>query len=107
MMGYDKNMKKLGETSSAAEIFIDNKAQQAKRDHVVRRLQLECDLARTANAVQKMAACVEAFVGADRKVLELSVSSCARTNSEMTRIFNQLSEIYRTESKDADQVVDY
>ena len=89
------------------EQFIEKKDQQSKRDHVVRRLQLECDLARTANAASKMAACVEALVGGDRKVLELSVSSCARTNSEMTRIFNQLSEIYRTESKDADQVVDY
>ena len=90
-----------------AEQFIEKKDQQSKRDHVVRRLQLECDLARTANAASKMAACVEALVGGDRKVLELSVSSCARTNSEMTRIFNQLSEIYRTESNDADQVVDY
>lgn len=84
-----------------AEQFIEKKDQQAKRDHVVRRLQLECDLARTANAASKMAACVEALVGGDRKVLELSVSSCARTNSEMTRIFNQLSEIYQSEVKDA------
>ena len=99
MMGYDKNMKKLGETSSAAEIFIDNKAQQAKRDHFVRRIQLERDLARTANAAPKMAACVEALVGGDRKVLELSVSSYASTSSELVRIFNQLSEFYRTEAK--------
>lgn len=89
-----------------AEQFIDKKDQQAKRDYVLRRLQLECDLARTANAASKMAACVEALVGGDRKVLELSVSSCTRTNSEMVRIFNQLSEIYRTESKDADEVTD-
>lgn len=102
-----KKQAKANQSFITAEQFIEKKDQQTKRDHVVRRLQLECDLARTANAVQKMAACVEALVGADRKVLELSVSSCARTNSEMTRIFNQLSEIYRTESKDADQVVDY
>nr|DAG48953.1 MAG TPA: hypothetical protein [Caudoviricetes sp.] len=101
MMGYDKNMKKLGETSSAAEIFIDNKAQQAKRDHFVRRIQLERDLARTANVASKMAACVETLVGGDRKVLELSVSSYASTSSELARIFNQLSEFYRTEARDA------
>lgn len=107
MMGYDKNMRKLGETSSAAEMFIEDKERQAKRDHFVRRLQLESDLARTANVASKIAACVEALVGGDRKVLELSVSSCARTNSEMTRIFNQLSEIYQTEAKDADEVTDH
>lgn len=93
--------------SFTAETFLENKERQAKRDHFVRRIQLERDLARTANAASKMAACVEALVGGDRKVLELSVSSCTRTNSEMTRIFNQLSEIYRTESKDADEVTDY
>ncbi len=86
-----------------AEQFIEKKDQQAR----LRRLQLECDLAKTANAASKMAACVEALVGGDRKVLELSVSSCARTNSELVRIFNQLSEIYQTESKDADEVTDY
>lgn len=80
-----------------AEQFIEKKDQQAR----LRRLQLECDLAKTANAASKMAACVEALVGGDRKVLELSVSSCARTNSEMTRIFNQLSEIYQAEAKNA------
>lgn len=98
-------MKKQAKTdqSFTAETFFENKEQQAR----LRRLQLERDLARTANVASKMAACVEALVGGDRKVLELSVSSYARTNSEMTRIFNQLSEIYRTESKDANQVVDY
>lgn len=80
-----------------AEQFIEKKDQQAR----LRRLQLECDLAKTANAASKMAACVEALVGGDRKVLELSVSSCARTNSELVRIFSQLSEFYRTEAKDA------
>lgn len=85
-----------------AEQFIEKKDQQAR----LRRLQLECDLAKTANAASKMAACVEALVGGDRKVLELSVSSCARTNSELVRIFNQLSEIYRTESKYADEITD-
>lgn len=84
-----------------AEQFIEKKDQQSKRDHVVRRLQLECDLARTANAASKMAACVEAIVGGDRKVLELSVSSFASTSSELVRIFNQLSEFYRTEAKNA------
>ena len=84
-----------------AEQFIEKKDQQAKRDHFVRRLQLERDLARTANAASKMAACVEALVGGDRKVLELSVSSYASTSSELVRIFNQLSEFYRTEAKNA------
>jgi len=101
MNGYDRNMRKLGETSSAAEMFIENKEGQAKRDHFVRRLQLERDLSRTANAASKMAACVEALVGGDRKVLELSVSSYASTSSELVRIFSQLSEFYRTEAKDA------
>lgn len=80
-----------------AEQFIEKKDQQAR----LRRLQLECDLAKTANAASKMAACVEALVGGDRKVLELSVSSCARTNSELVRILNQLSEFYQAEAKDA------
>ena len=101
MMGYDKNMRKLGETSSAAEMFIEDKERQAKRDHFVRRLQLERNLARTANVASKMAACVEALVGGDRKVLELFVSSYASTSSELVRIFNQLSEFYRTEARDA------
>lgn len=80
-----------------AEQFIDKKDQQAR----LRRLQLECDLARTANAASKMAACVEALVGGDRKVLELSVSSYTSTSSELVRIFNQLSEFYQAEAKDA------
>ena len=101
MMGYDKNMRKLGETSSAAEMFIEDKERQAKRDHFVRRLQLERDLARTANVASKMAACVEALVGGDRKVLELFVSSYASTSSELVRIFNQLSAFYQAEAKDA------
>lgn len=87
--------------SFTAEQFIEKKDQQAKRDHFVRRLQLERDLARTANAASKMAACVEALVGGDRKVLELSVSSYASTSSELVRIFSQLSEFYRTEARDA------
>lgn len=93
---------KAGQSFITAEQFIEEKDQQAR----LRRLQLECDLAKTANAASKMAACVEALVGGDRKVLELSVSSCARTNSELVRIFNQLSEIYRTESKYADEITD-
>lgn len=101
MNGYDRNMRKLGETSSAAEMFIENKEQQAKRDHFVRRIQLERDLARTTNVASKMAACVEALVGGDRKVLELSVSSYASTSSELVRIFSQLSEFYQTEAKNA------
>lgn len=84
-----------------AEQFIEKKDQQAKRDHFVWRLQLERDLARTANVASKMAACVEALVGGDRKVLELSVSSYASTSSELARIFSQLSEFYRTEARDA------
>ena len=87
--------------SFTAEQFIEKKDQQAKRDHFVRRIQLERDLARTANAASKMAACVEALVGGDRKVLELSVSSYTSTSSELVRIFNQLSEFYRTEARDA------
>ena len=98
---------KADQSFITAEQFIWKKDQQAKRDHFVRRIQLERDLSRTANAASKMAACVEALVGGDRKVLELSVSSYASTSSELVRIFNQLSEFYRTETKDADQVADY
>lgn len=97
-------MRKQAKTDQSfitAEQFIEKKDKQAKRDHFVRRLQLERDLARTANAASKMAACVEALVGGDRKVLELSVSSYASTSSELVRIFSQLSEFYRTEAKDA------
>lgn len=90
---------KADQSFITAEQFIEKKDQQAKRDHFVRRIQLERDLSRTANAASKMAACVEALVGGDRKVLELSVSSYASTSSELVRIFNQLSEFYRTEAK--------
>ena len=96
-----RNQDKADQSFITAEQFIEKKDQQAKRDHFVRRLQLERDLARTANAASKMAACVEALVGGDRKVLELSVSSYASTSSELVRIFNQLSEFYRTEARDA------
>ena len=96
-----KKQAKADQPFITAEQFIEKKDQQAKRDHFVRRLQLERDLARTANAASKMAACVEALVGGDRKVLELSVSSYASTSSELVRIFNQLSEFYRTEARDA------
>lgn len=96
-----KKQVKADQSFITAEQFIEKKDQQAKRDHFVRRLQLERDLARTANAASKMAACVEALVGGDRKVLELSVSSYASTSSELVRIFNQLSEFYRTEARDA------
>lgn len=92
---------KAAQSFITAEQFIWKEDQQAKRDHFVRRIQLERDLSRTANAASKMAACVEALVGGDRKVLELSVSSYASTSSELVRIFNQLSEFYRTEAKDA------
>lgn len=92
---------KADQSFITAEQFIEKKDQQAKRDHFVRRLQLERDLARTANVASKMAACVEALVGGDRKVLELSVSSYASTSSELVRIFNQLSAFYQAEAKDA------
>lgn len=92
---------KADQSFITAEQFIERKDQQAKRDHFVRRIQLERDLSRTANAASKMAACVEALVGGDRKVLELSVSSYASTSSELVRIFNQLSEFYQAEAKDA------
>ena len=97
-------MRKQAKTDQSfitAEQFIEKKDQQAKRDHFVRRLQLERDLARTANVASKIAACVEALVGGDRKVLELSVSSFASTSSELVRIFNQLSAFYQAEAKDA------
>ena len=92
---------KADQSFITAEQFIERKDQQAKRDHFVRRIQLERDLSRTANAASKMAACVEALVGGDRKVLELSVSSYASTSSELVRIFNQLSEFYQAEAKNA------
>ena len=94
-----KKQDKADQSFITAEQFIEKKDQQAKRDHFVRRIQLERDLARTANAASKMAACVEALVGGDRKVLELSVSSYASTSSELVRIFNQLSEFYQAEAK--------
>ena len=87
--------------SFTAEMFLEDKEQKAKRDHFVRRLQLERDLARTANVASKMAACIEALVGGDRKVLEMSVSSYASTSSELARIFSQLSAFYQAEAKDA------
>lgn len=99
MMGYDKNMRKLGETSSAAEMFIENKERQAKRDHFVRRIQLERDLARLAYATSKMAACIEALVGGDRKVLEMALSSYAQTSNEMIRTSNLLGALYHSEGK--------
>lgn len=96
-----KKQAKANQSFITAEQFIEKKDQQAKRDHFVRRIQLERDLSRTAIAASKMAACVEALVGGDRKVLELSVSSFASTSSELVRIFNQLSEFYQAEAKDA------
>ncbi len=102
-----KKQAKADQSFITAEQFIWKKDQQAKRDHFVRRIQLERDLSRTANVASKMAACVEALVGGDRKVLELSVSSYASTSSELVRIFNQLSEFYQAEAKDADQVADH
>lgn len=95
-------MRKQAKTDQSfitAEQFIEKKDQQAKRDHFVRRLQLERDLARTANVASKIAACVEALVGGDRKVLELSVSSFASTSNEMIRIYNLLGEFYHSEEK--------
>lgn len=94
-----KKQDKADQSFITAEQFIEKKDQQAKRDHFVRRIQLERDLARIANAASKMAACVEVLVGGDRKVLELSVSSYASTSSELVRIFNQLSEFYQAEAK--------
>lgn len=94
-----KKQDKADQSFITAEQFIEKKDQQARRDHFVRRIQLERDLSRTANAASKMAACVEALVGGDRKVLELSVSSYASTSSELVRIFNQLSEFYQAEAK--------
>jgi len=96
-----KKQDKADQSFITAEQFIEKKDQQARRDHFVRRIQLERYLARTAIAASKMAACVEALVGGDRKVLELSVSSYASTSSELVRIFNQLSEFYQAEAKDA------
>lgn len=87
--------------SFTAETFLENKDQQAKRDHFVRRIQLERDLARLANATSKMSACIEALVGGDRKVLELSVSSYTSTSNEMLRVFSQLSAFYQAEAKNA------
>lgn len=72
---------------------------QDKRARFLRRIQLERELAKTANATAKMAACVEALVGGDRKVLELSVSSYTSMSNELVRIFNQLSEFYQAEAK--------
>jgi hypothetical protein len=99
---------KADQSFITAEQFIEKKDQQAKRDHFVRRLQLERDLARTANVASKMAACVEALVGGDRKVLELFVSSFASTSNEMIRIYNLLGEFYHSkEKKNANKAADH
>lgn len=94
-----KKQAKADQSFITAEQFIEKKDKQAKRDHFVRRLQLERDLARLANATSKMAACIEALVGGDRKVLELSVSSFASTSNEMIRTSNLLGALYHSEEK--------
>lgn len=101
MMGYDKNMRKLGETSSAADMFIENKEQKAARQHAVQRARLERELIHLAKATQTLAASIENLVGSDRMVLEMAVSTAARTFDEMIRTHNVLSEFYRTEANDA------
>lgn len=95
-------MRKQAKTDQSfitAEQFIEKKDQQAKRDHFVRRLQLERDLARTANAASKMAACIEALVGGDRRVLEMALSSYVQTSNEMIRTSNLLGALYHSEEK--------
>lgn len=80
---------------------------QDKRARFLRRIQLERELAKTANATAKMAACVEALVGGDRKVLELSVSSYTSMSNEMIRIYNLLGALYQSEEKkNADRSTD-
>lgn len=90
---------KADQSFITAEQFIERKDQQAKRDHFVRRIQLERDLSRTANAASKMAACIEALVGGDRKVLEMALSSYAQTSNEMIRTSNLLGALYHSEEK--------
>lgn len=90
---------KADQSFITAEQFIWKKDQQAKRDHFVRRIQLERDLARLAYATSKMAACIEALVGGDRKVLEMALSSYAQTSNEMIRTSNLLGALYHSEEK--------
>lgn len=94
-----KKQAKANQSFITAEQFIEKKDKQAKRDHFVRRLQLERDLARLANATSKMAACIEALVGGDRKVLEMALSSYAQTSNEMIRTSNLLGALYHSEEK--------
>ena len=94
-----KKQAKANQSFITAEQFIEKKDKQAKRDHFVRRLQLERDLARLANATSKMAACIEALVGGDRKVLKMVLSSYAQTSNEMIRTSNLLGALYHSEEK--------
>lgn len=103
MNGYDRNMRKLGETSSAAEMFLESKEQKAARQHAAQRARLERNLIHLAKAAQTLAASIENLEGSDRMVLDMAVSTAARTFDEMIRTYNVLSETYQTEANNADK----
>ena len=97
MNGYDRNMRKLGETSSAAEMFIESKEQKAARQHAAQRARLERELIDLAKATGKMSECIALLVGGDRIVLTTAVATASRTFDEMIRTYNVLSRHYQEE----------
>lgn len=106
MMGYDKNMKRLGETSSAAEMFLENKEQKAKREHANKRASLERELIDLAKATGKMTECIALLVGGDRTTLTTAVNSASKTFDEMIRTYNVLSRVYAGE-ENANKATDH
>lgn len=106
MNGYDRNMRKLGETSSAAEMFIESKEQKAARQHAAQRVRLERELISLARATAKMAECVEVLVGGDRATLTTAVNSASKTFDEMIRTYNVLSRVYAGE-ENANKAADH
>ena len=106
MNGYDKNMRKLGETSSAAEMFIENKEQKATHQHAAQRTRLERELIDLAKATGKMTECIALLVGGDRATLTTVVNSASKTFDEMIRTYNVLSRVYAGE-ENANKAADH
>ena len=106
MNGYDKNMRKLGETSSAADMFIENKEQKATHQHAAQRTRLERELIDLAKATGKMTECIALLVGGDRATLTTAVNSASKTFDEMIRTYNVLSRVYAGE-ENANKAADH
>ena len=99
MNGYDRNMRKLGSTTSATEMIPESIEMKAKREHAAKRARLERELVSLARATSKMAECVEVLVGGDRVVLTTAVKTTGKSFDEMIRTFNVLSKLYETEKE--------